>query len=167
MRWQSNAWSGVRTHAAWRPVDLKSTPLTTRASKQLLQQISLTSFISLMLIWMKLRTSLCMHGFDTPAPSANKPSRSGLCKLRLQRGCFSNGRLQSDSCGVRTHADRSTRTWVWRLRPLGQTVLSTHAGILKNDTDFNGTESRQITKPQCQFLAIVTRPPNQHNSHWW
>ena len=29
------AWSGVRTHAAWRPVDLKSTPLTTRASKQL------------------------------------------------------------------------------------------------------------------------------------
>ena len=35
MRWQSNAWSGVRTHAAWRPVDLKSTPLTTGASKQL------------------------------------------------------------------------------------------------------------------------------------
>ena len=29
-----DAWSGVRTHAAWRPVDLKSTPLTTRASKQ-------------------------------------------------------------------------------------------------------------------------------------
>ena len=31
--------------------------------------------------------------------------------------------ISNDSCGVRTHADRSTRTWVWRLRPLGQTVL--------------------------------------------
>ena len=43
--------------------------------------------------------------------------------------------LQSDSCGVRTHADRSTRTWVWRLRPLGQTVLET-VGASKNSTRY-------------------------------
>ena len=30
-----SVWSWLRTHAAWRPVDLKSTPLTTRASKHL------------------------------------------------------------------------------------------------------------------------------------
>ena len=37
--------------------------------------------------------------------------------------CLHRSRMINDSCGVRTHAVFTTRTWVWRLRPLGQTVV--------------------------------------------
>ena len=50
----------------------------------------------------------------------------------------------NDSCGVRTHADRSTRTWVLRLRPLGQTVLKS----LGNRCAFVG----------LLWVAIATKP---------
>ena len=60
-------------------------------------------------------------------PTSNFLYLRKKCKTIVRQ--HQNVQWQDDSCGVRTHADRSTRTWVWRLRPLGQTVLSTHAGI--------------------------------------
>ena len=47
-------------------------------------------------------------------------SRHFACARR--RDCQGQ-RQECDTCGVRTHADRSTRTCFWRLRPLGQSVM--------------------------------------------
>ncbi len=78
---------------------------------------------------------------------------SNGCRFESCRDrCFSPITIKGDRSGVRTRASEETRTWVWRLRPLGHPV-----GYQKVDTEgFEPSTSRMRNGRSSTELSAHT-----------